>query len=169
LTEIQKTIEEIILILKKRKDLDEYSIYETCSQLYQLLLYYFDSEKDQKKALDIQLDACRYAITDLIPLIEKRMDVCEEEYLNRYYRLFQSSYAFAGRRSLEHFIDYLEWDMPKKVLGTRRDVLKPFVFYLNKSAFDEKLEYVVASYPPSYRKILYFEYVFCMALWIKYN
>lgn len=152
LTEIQKTIEEIILILKKRKDLDEYSIYESCMQLYQLLLYYFDSEKEPKKQLEIQLDACRYAITDLIPLIEKRMDECDEEYLNKYYRLFQNAYAFAGRRSLEHFMDYIEWDMPKKVLGTRRDVLKPFVFYLNKSAFDEKLEYVVASYPPSYGK-----------------
>jgi hypothetical protein len=152
LSEVQKTIEEIIQILKKRKDLDEYSIYDTCSKLYQLLVYFFDSEKDEEKALKVQTRACKYAITDLIPLVEKRLEVCDEEYTNKYYRLYQNAYAFAGRRSLEHFIDYIEWDMPKKVLGTRRDVLKPLVFYLNKSAFDPKLEYVVASYPPSYGK-----------------
>ena len=152
LSEVQKTIEEIIQILKKRKDLDEYSIYDTCSKLYQLLVYFFDIEKDEEKALKVQTKACKYAITDLIPLVEKRLEVCEEEYTNKYYRLYQNAYAFAGRRSLEHFIDYIEWDMPKKVLGTRRDVLKPLVFFLNKSAFDPKLEYVVASYPPSYGK-----------------
>lgn len=132
--------------------MDEYSIYDTCSKLYQLLVYFFDMEKDEEKALKVQTRACKYAITDLIPLVEKRLEVCNEEYTNKYYRLYQNAYAFAGRRSLEHFIDYIEWDMPKKVLGTRRDVLKPLVFYLNKSAFDPKLEYVVASYPPSYGK-----------------
>lgn len=132
--------------------MDEYSIYDTCLKLYQLLVYFFDMEKDKEKALKVQTRACKYAITDLIPLVEKRLEVCNEEYTNKYYRLYQNAYAFAGRRSLEHFIDYIEWDMPKKVLGTRRDVLKPLVFYLNKSAFDPKLEYVVASYPPSYGK-----------------
>lgn len=152
LSELQKTIEDIILILKKGKELEEDTIFDMCTKLYQLLLYFFDSEKEEQKKLKVELDACKYAITDLIPLLEKRMEECEEAYLNRYYRLFQDSYALAGRRSLEHFIDYLEWDMPKKVLGTRRNVLKPFIFYLNKSAFDPKLEYVVSSYPPSYGK-----------------
>ena len=152
MSDTEKTIQEIILILKKRKDLDEYSMYEVCLQLYQLLQFYFDEEKDEIKATDVQLKACRYAITDLIPMVEYRIGVCENEYVNKYYRLLQNSYAFAGRRSLEHFIDYMEWDMPKKVLGSRRDVLKPFIFFLNKSAFDEGLEYVVSSYPPSYGK-----------------
>ena len=152
MSEIENTINEIILVLKKRKDLDEYSICTTCTKLYQLLLYYYDSEKKEDKAEKTRLKACRIAITDLIPLTERRVEVCKEEYMPKYFDLLQKAYAFAGRRSLEHFIDYIEWDMPKKVLGTRRDVLKPFVFYLNKSAFDENLEYVVTSYPPSYGK-----------------
>ena len=152
LSEVESTINDIILILRKRKDLDEYSIFDTCTKLYQLLLYYFDSEKQEDKAEKIRLKSCKYAITDLIPLTERRIDVCNEEYMPKYFDLLQKSYAFAGRRSLEHFVDYIEWDMPKKVLGTRRDVLKPFIFYLNKSAFDEDLEYVVSSYPPSYGK-----------------
>ena len=63
LSEIESTINEIILILRKRKVLDEYSICETCTKLYQLLLYYFDSEKPEK----VRLKACKIAITDLIP------------------------------------------------------------------------------------------------------
>lgn len=152
MSETLKAIKDIILILRKRKDLDEGTIYNTCKNLYELLLYYFGSEKDVNKKLNVELEACRYAITDLIPILEQRIETCKEQYLNKYYMLFQSAYAFAGRRSLEHFIDYMEWDMPKKVLGTRRNVLKPFIFYLNKSAFDEKLEYVISSYPPSYGK-----------------
>ena len=65
--------------------------------------------------------------------------------------------SFAGRRSLEHFIDYMEMDMPveSRVLANRRNVLKPFVFFLNKSAFDPVLQYIEASFPPRIWKKLY--------------
>lgn len=74
--------------------------------------------------------------------------------MEKYYDIYQSAYAFAGRRSFEHFIDYMELDLgvKDKVLGNRRKVLKPLVFYLNKSVFDDKLRYINASYPPSYGK-----------------
>lgn len=122
-----------------------------CNNLYSVLLQYFDSpKKEDKNKQEIELNACRYAVAVLIPILESRIYNCEEEYMPKYYELWEKSYAFAGRRSLEHFIDYIEMDMPaqSKVLANRRNVLKPFVFYLNKSAFDPVLQYIEASFPP---------------------
>lgn len=141
-------IDRAIKILTQKKNLDEESIYTMCNDLYLLLLKYFDSKNSE----EVKLSACRYDIQYLIPIIEKRIKVSKEEFMAKYYSLWQQAYAFAGRRSLEHFVDYMEWDMPKKVLSSRRDVLKPLVYYLNKISFDSKLQYVVASYPPSYGK-----------------
>lgn len=121
-----------------------------CNNLYVLLLQYFASpNKDDKNKQEIELSACRYAIQALIPIVENRVYNCETEYMPKYYELWEKSYAFAGRRSLEHFIDYIEMEKSNKVLASRRAVLKPFIFYLNKIAFSEKLKYIIASYPPS--------------------
>lgn len=121
-----------------------------CNNLYTVLLQYFDSpKKDDKNKQEIELNACRYAITTLIPMVENRIYNSEEEFMSKYYELWEKSYAFAGRRSLEHFIDYIEMDKANKVLASRRSVLKPFIFYLNKIAFSDKLKYIIASYPPS--------------------
>lgn len=133
-----------------------------CNNLYALLLQYFDSpNKNDKNKQQIELNACRYAITALIPVLEDRIYKCKEEYMPKYYELWEKAYALAGRRSLEHFIDYIEMDMPvqSKVLANRRNVLKPFVFYLNKSAFDPVLQYIEASFPPRIWKKLYFKHV----------
>lgn len=126
-----------------------------CNNLYSLLLQYFDSpNKEDKDRQEIELNACRYAIQTLIPIVEDRVYSGETEYMPKYYELWQKAYAFAGRRSLEHFIDYMEMDMPaqSRVLANRRNVLRPFVFYLNKSAFDPVLQYIEASFPPGYGK-----------------
>ena len=120
-----------------------------CNNLYVLLLQYFDSGKDLKYRKEIELDSCRYAITVMIPILEESIYMCDTEYMPKYYELWEKSYAFAGRRSLEHFIDYMEMDKSNKVLASRRPVLKPFIFYLNKIAFSEQLKYIIASYPPS--------------------
>ena len=120
------------------------------NNLYIVLLEYFDSQKGTKEASKVDNNACRHVIMFLIPYLEERIYNCEPEYMPKYYELWEKCYAFAGRRSLEHFIDYMEMEMPadSRVLGNRRNVLKPFIFYLNKSAFDEKLQYIEASFPP---------------------
>lgn len=130
-----------------------------CNNLYLLLLQLYDSEKGTIKELTMQQIACKYAIQALIPVIEKRIKVCNEEYMPKYYELYQKSYAFASRCSLEYFCDYMEWDKPEKVMGTRRKALQPFIYYLNKSEFDPKLNLIVASYPPSYGKS------YCMSMY----
>lgn len=120
------------------------------NNLYFVLLEYFDSETDKKKSVKTELNACKHAIKFLIPFLEERIYSCNPEYMPQYYELWEKSYAFAGRRSLEHFIDYMEMEMPadSRVLGNRRSVLKPFIYYLNKSAFDSELQYIEASFPP---------------------
>ena len=132
-----------------------------CNNLYAILLQYFDSasDRDKEEKQKIELNACRYSIKILIPTVESRIYECTEEYMPKYYELWEKAYAFAGRRSLEHFIDYMELDLPtgSKVLANRRNVLKPFVFYLNKCAFDPKLQYIEASFPPRIWQKLYFK------------
>ncbi len=132
------------------------------NNFYLILLDYFDSQKDNKNKeyrIKTELKACKYSIKFLIPFLEKRIYNCDTEYMPKYYELWEKSYAFAGRRSLEHFIDYMEMEMPSesRVLGNRRNVLKPFIFYLNKSAFDSNLQYIEASFPPRIWKKLYIE------------
>ncbi len=117
-----------------------------CNNLYVVLLQYFDEEEDKQ---DKGFSACRYVIQVLIPYLENRIYNSEPEFMPKYYELWEKAYALAGRRSLEHFIDYMEMDKTKKILASRRTVLKPFIFYLNKIAFSDTLQYIIASYPPS--------------------
>lgn len=119
-----------------------------CENLYLILLDYFDnaSKDGDEKATR---KACKYAITVLLPATENRIRKCEVDYQAKYYQLWEKTLAFAGRRSLEHFIDYMELEKQVKVLASRRNILKPFLFYLNKIAFDDKLKYIICSYYPS--------------------
>lgn len=132
-----------------------------CNNLYQVLLQYFDSPKiEDKDKEEIKSSACRYSVGFLIPYLEDRIHNCKDDKdMLTYWDLWQKSYAFAGRRSLEHFIDYMEMDMPipARVLGNRRNVLKPFVYFLNKCAFDPNLQYIEASFPPRIWQKLYFK------------
>lgn len=120
-----------------------------CETMYQLLLQYFDSAVSQKNKQEIELNACKYAIVFLLPAIQNRIVKCNLEYQPQYYKLYEKCMAFAGRRSLEHFFDYMEFNAPKRVLAGRREILKPFLFYLNKITFSKTLRYIIASYPPS--------------------
>lgn len=121
-----------------------------CENLYYVLKeYYASGKKDLENRNLIEKQACKYAITLLIPLTERKMQTCDLEYQHKYYAIYEKAHAIAGRRSLEHFIDYMEMDKTNKVLNGRRSILKPFLYYLNKIAFDEKLRYIICSYYPS--------------------
>lgn len=115
-----------------------------CDNLYQLLIQHYDNGDEEDKR-----SACRYSIAILIPYCENKIQQCDEKFMPKYYDLWEKGYALAGRRSLEHFIDYIEMDRPTRVLATRRNILKPFIYYLNKIAFDENLKYIICSYYPS--------------------
>ncbi len=87
-----------------------------CEALYQLLLEYFDSAKNKQNRQEIELNACRYAVGFLVPATQNRIVKCEIKYQAQYYKLYEKSMAFAGRRSLEHFFEYMEMNNTKRVL-----------------------------------------------------
>lgn len=124
-----------------------------CDNFLVVAKQYFDSARGDNK-LDTELEACKLVIVYLIPFLEARLEKCETNNMIKFYDLWENCYAFAARRSFEHFIDYMEMDLDikNKVLGNRRAVLKPLVYYLNKSVYDDKLRYINASFPPSYGK-----------------
>ncbi len=137
---------------------DEYSYILMCEALYQLLLEYFNSGKNTENKLKIELDACKYAILFLIPATKNRIIKCDVKYQSEYYKLYEKSMAFAGRRSLKHFFEYMEMNNTKRVLDGRICVLEPFLYYLNKATFSNKLRYIIASYAPSNGKSISLTY-----------
>lgn len=140
--ETKQTIEEIISILKSTP-LEPDVLFQTVKDLYNLLVVYLEEDTS---------DACRYFIGTMIPFLQKVLLVEKnEEYSQKYYDMYKDSHGYAARRSLEHFILYYEWDWDEedKLLENRYEILIPFVHYLNKMAFDENLQYVLASYMPS--------------------
>lgn len=141
-------------ILANYKKLDYFTTSQMLRNYLELLRakFYNSEDEDTKKA------CIRETIVFLLPLsdyvLREYLDTGEVKCIKEFYHVWKESLAFAASRSLEHFIDYMELDMTKKkkVFGNRKEVLRPFVYYLNKAAFDDKLKYVISSYPPSYGK-----------------
>ena len=140
--EVEKTINDIIKIFKKEK--------LTLSQISNLTKDLFDCIK-LLQSLDIDKGSALF-ITTMIP----HLKLClkhekNDDNIKNYYKMLKDSYGYAGRRSLEHFIFYYEWEWKQgdKLLENRYDILIPFIYYLNKLPFDDKLEYILASYMPS--------------------
>ena len=102
--------------------------------------------------LDDEIAPIKYAKNKLIPLLHKTVEKSSVELMNDFFDVYKRLYIFCARRDLECFIDYMEWDMPKKVLAPRRKVLKPYVDALQKIAFDPKVEYLIVSLPPNFGK-----------------
>lgn len=94
----------------------------------------------------------KYAKNKLIPLLSDCIEKTTDKYMPDFFEIYKNLYIFCARRDLECFIDYMEWDMPKKVLAPRRNVLKPYVDALQKIAFDSKIEYLIVSLPPNFGK-----------------
>lgn len=147
--EIIQTIEQLSDFLRKNNNLlpDQTlqlmkDMYGCCSML---------------STMDAQI-GCKYFISTMIPFLKTCIKCAtnNNDIIKEYYDLLKKSYGRAGERSLEHFIVYYEWDWSQedKLLENRYEALAPYVYYLNKIPFDNKLEYVLASYPPSYGKCI---------------
>lgn len=134
---------------KKVKDID--TSIEMVNNQYELLVELFDTSNNEDK-----LWACRYAITSLLPLVQRMLASPKvgEDKIGQVYEVYKKTYAFCARRSLYHFIEYMEWDRSshKKVFANRHEVLDAPVYYLNKMIFDDKLQYFRLSMPPSFAK-----------------
>lgn len=141
-TTISQTFFDIIAVLKSNK-VNENDKLQWCSSLFGILDNYF-----KENELESVKNVKKYAIPVLHTLVEKSNIDNMSEFFNYYKR----AYCFCAQRDFSCFVDYIEWNMPRKVLANRRNVLKPYVDALNRIAFDERLQYLVVSYPPSMGK-----------------
>ena len=88
----------------------------------------------------------------LIPVLYNLVNEGSLEMMASFFDYYKRCYCFCARRDFECFVDYIEWEQPKKVLANRRNVLGAYVNALNELAFNPNLHYVVVSLPPSYGK-----------------
>lgn len=141
-TMLNLTFEDILNVLKSKKVSEKDKIVWCNSTLSVIEEMYKGNE----------LDSVKVAKTKLIPILYKLVEGSKLENMSLFFDCYKKAYCFCARRDFECFVDYMEWNMPKKVLANRREYLKPLVDALNRSAFDTKLQYIIASYPPSSAK-----------------
>ena len=144
---IRETIDELFGLLRfdyvKKNKMPLEDKYILINHINDLMYNYLQEDTTE---------CCKVCIKMFIPLLETTLvEPHKPDNLISLYSMYRDAFALAGKRSLEHFILYYEWDWRQedKLYENRQSVLKPFVFYLNKSAFDDNLRYVIASYMPS--------------------
>lgn len=158
MNEYKETIEEITSLFVNKEITDVDQKIDMLNTQYELLTSLFEQTKKEE---DKQW-AVKYAVKYSIPLSQDLLadpSVSEDE-TKIVYGVHRKIYAFCGRRSLAHFIDFMEWDRPThdKIFINRRAVLNPIVYYLNKIMFDDTMNTLVVSLPPGYGKTFTLNY-----------
>ena len=139
---LEDTFYDILSALKSNK-LSQTEKIKWCSTALEVLEMWFK---------DDELKSVRVAKTKLIPILYHLIEKGSIENMSSFFEYYKRAYCFCARRDFECFVDYIEWNQPKKVLANRREVLAPYVNALNRIAFDDKLQFIVVSYPPSMGK-----------------
>lgn len=139
---IEDTFYDILSALKSNK-LSQTEKIKWCSTALEVLEMWF--KDDDLKSVGV-------AKTKLIPILYHLIEKGSIENMSSFFDYYKRAYCFCARRDFECFVDYIEWNQPKKVLANRREVLAPYVNALNRIAFDDKLQFIVVSYPPSMGK-----------------
>lgn len=138
----EKTFYDILSALKTNK-LNQTEKIKWCSTALEVLEMWFKEDP---------LKAVKVAKAKLIPILRNLIEKGSIENMSSFFDFYKRTYCFCARRDFECFVDYIEWNQVKKVLANRREVLKPYVDALNRIAFDDNLQYIIASYPPSLGK-----------------
>ena len=141
-TTLESTFTDILNVLKSSK-MKEHDKLDWCNSALNILEEMYKQD---------ELGSVKVAKTKLIPILHKLIEGSKIENMALFFDYYKRAYCFCARRDFECFVDYIEWNMPRKVLANRRNVLKPYVDALNRIAFDERLQYLVVSYPPSMGK-----------------
>ena len=141
-TALESTFIDILNVLKSSK-MKEHDKLDWCNSALSILEEMYKQD---------ELGSVKVAKTKLIPILHKLIEGSKIENMALFFDYYKRAYCFCARRDFECFVDYIEWNMPRKVLANRRNVLKPYVDALNRIAFDERLQYLVVSYPPSMGK-----------------
>ena len=137
----KETLNDIYNFLKKKKD-DNFRL-EWIKQSISILDEYIEIDRVWT------VDFCR---NRFIPLLEKILEECKTHNMNDFFNCYKKIFAICGRRDLEYFIDYMEFEKVDRVLAKRRKVLVPFIYALNRCVYDTNLRYIIASFPPSFGK-----------------
>ncbi|MBQ7030822.1 MAG: hypothetical protein IJN13_00425 [Bacilli bacterium] len=140
-TSLEETFSEILLVLQSK--INELEKIKWCDNIFTVLENIYNT--DEFKAVSI-------AKKNLIPILEKLIENSSIDNMSAFFDFYKKTYCFCARRDFECFVDYIEWNQPKKVLANRRKVLAPYVSALNRIAFDDELQYLVVSYSPSMGK-----------------
>ena len=141
-TTLESTFTDILNVLKSSK-MKEHDKLDWCNSALSILEEMYKQD---------ELGSVKVAKTKLIPMLHKLIEGSKIENMALFFDYYKRAYCFCARRDFECFVDYIEWNMPRKVLANRRNVLKPYVDALNRIAFDDRLQYLVVSYPPSMGK-----------------
>ena len=138
---LEQTFNDILAILNSK--MSQMEKLKWCSTAFEILESWFKQE---------ELKSVRVAKRRLIPTLMKLVEKGSIENMSSFFEFYKKAYCFCARRDFECFVDYIEWNQPKKVLANRREDLKPYVDALNRIAFDNQLQYLIVSYPPSMGK-----------------
>lgn len=141
-TSIEQTFSDILSALNSSK-LSQSEKLKWCQSMMTILESWFNED---------ELKSVKTAKNRLIPVLHKLVEGSSLENMALFFNFYKQTYAFCARRDFECFVDYMEWNSSKKVLSTRRNILKPYVDALNRIPFDDKLQYIVVSYAPSMGK-----------------
>ena len=141
-TILESTFTDILNVLKSSK-MKEHDKLDWCNSALSILEEMYKQD---------ELGSVKVAKAKLIPILHKLIEGSKIENMALFFDYYKRAYCFCARRDFECFVDYIEWNMPRKVLANRRNVLKPYVDALNRIAFDDRLQYLVVSYPPSMGK-----------------
>lgn len=141
-TTLESTFTDILNVLKSSK-MKEHDKLDWCNSALSILEEMYKQD---------ELGSVKVTKTKLIPILHKLIEGSKIENMALFFDYYKRAYCFCARRDFECFVDYIEWNMPRKVLANRRNVLKPYVDALNRIAFDDRLQYLVVSYPPSMGK-----------------
>lgn len=141
-TTLESTFTDILNVLKSSK-MKEHDKLDWCNSALSILEEMYKQD---------ELCSVKVAKTKLIPILHKLTEGSNIENMALFFDYYKRAYCFCARRDFESFCDYIEFNQTKKVLANRRNVLKPYVDALNRIAFDDRLQYLVVSYPPSMGK-----------------
>lgn len=139
-----KMTRDMVAILKSK--LPDSEKLKWCSSLFDILeSWYSTSELETRPA-------CLECKNKVVPVLQELIENSNVEYMSDYFDYYRKAYAFAARRDFESFVDYMEWNQPKKVYADRRSALQPYVKALGELPFNPMKQFLVVSYPPSLGK-----------------
>ena len=114
-----------------------------CSSAFDILESWYNSSEEETRK------ACLECKNKLIPILQLLIETSSIELMSEFFEYYRKAYAFSARRDFECFIDYMEWNQPKKVYATRRKLLHPYVKALDELPFNPLKQFLIVSYAPS--------------------